>query len=540
MTAATAGHLIAAQAPGAVPTVIFLLVVSFTLLLCFFFSVDSEGIEDLYSAGHSLSSWKNALALTGDSISILTLLSTTGMVALAAYDGTTLALSTAGGLGVLLVLARPLRNIGQFTLGDTLDARFGGRSIRIAAAVATITISMPLAVVQLTAAGKATAGLLGLSGTGAAQVSTVFIGAIMICAAGLTGMRGNTMLAVVKTVMLFVCMGLLSVFVMARMGWNPGRLLADAADSSGSPDNYLAPGGFLGTHLTGRFDLISMQLSIVLGAAVVPHNIMRVKAAEHGASARRSVVYAVAAVGAFCAMAVLLGLGAAALGGQASSRGFDVQSADSLLSLVNSLSSEGRGDLFVTMTVSAIFLTSLTVVAALALSAGAALVHDVYVQGVRRGAVPTAVEVRAMRWVTPVVGASAVLLSVLAQRWSIQFLAQFAVAAAASAILPSLVYALFWRRCTRAGVLCSIYAGLGSCVLLQFFGPAVSGTPGALFPDADFAWFPFATTGLVSVPVGFAAGWVASLLSSHRQDPAAAERYDQLADRAVLEDVSAV
>lgn len=535
MTAGTAVHAVA-DTTNAASVVMFLVVVSATLLLCFHFGVNSEGIDDLYVASNSLKPWRNAFALAGDLISILTLLTTTTLVALAGYDGMALAASTVGALAVLLVLARPVRNIGRFTLGDTLDERFGCRSIRVAAAVATLSVAIPLAIVQLTASGRATAALLGLSGTGPAQLCTIFMGTMMVCASALTGMRGNTMLQVVKTVMLFACMGLLFLALMTKMGWSLDRLLADASDRSENPESYFTPGNLHGRDTAGRFDLISMQITVVLGAAVSPHMIMRVKAAEHGASARRSVLYAMTMVGVFCGMIVVLGLGAAAVADGQAGQDFDLQSASALLSLVHSLAADGGGYLLVAMTVSVVFLTSLTVVAALTLSAGAALVHDVWAQGALRGRIAADVELSAMRWVTPVIGTLTVFLSVLAQSWNIQFLPQFVAATAASTILPSLVYALFWKGCTRAGVVWSVYGGLGSCMLLQFFGPQVSGSPRALFPAADFAWFPLSTTGLVSVPVGLAAGWAASRLTSRKRDCGADERYAAVAARAAIDD----
>ncbi|MFB6552470.1 cation acetate symporter [Streptomyces sp. NPDC056405] len=498
----------------AAPLTAFLLVISLTLLLCLLLGANSHGIEDMYASGHSVRPWTNALALTGDSISVITLLSTTGLVALAAYDGTILAAATAGALGFLLVLARPLRDAGRFTLGDTLDARFADRGIRVAATAATLCVCLPLAVVQLTAAGRATAALVGMEGTAWAQWCTIFIGAMTVCAATLTGMRGNTVLQAVKTVVLFLCMGLLVVVLMARTGWSPDRLLADAAEHSPVPGGYYAPGVAYGTDLAGRLDLVSLQLTVLLGAAVVPHMIMRVKTADSGASARRSVVHAIGMVGVFCVLAVILGLGASAFGdGQRQGR-FDPQSAASLLQLVKTLGAHWGGGLLVAATVSAVFLTSLTVVAALTLSAGAALVNDIYAQRSRSGRVAKGREVRAMRWAIPAVGVGAVALSIGAQNWNIDFLAQFAVSAAASAIAPALVFALFWSRCTRAGIVWSIYTGLGTTAVLQFFGTAVSGAPGTLFPSADFNWFPLGTTGLVSIPAGFTAGWVASRLTS--------------------------
>ncbi|MFJ5775179.1 cation acetate symporter [Streptomyces sp. NPDC093094] len=535
MSAGATVHTAATSVTGAAPLVAFFLVVSTTLLLCLLFGVDSEGIDDLYAAGRSVGPWRNALAMTGDTITILLLLSLTGLVSVAGYDGVALAVGTIGGYVVLLVLARPLRNTGRFTLGDTLAARFEDRSVRTAAAVICAVVCVPLAVVQLTAAGGATAAMLGLSGTASAQLCTVFIGAMMVCAAALTGMRGNTMLQMIKTLTVFVCMALLVVLLLRSTGWSPAGLLSDAIDRNFDPAGYFTPGQLYGTDLAGRLNLVSVQVTVVLGSAVVPHMIMRVKAARHGGTARRSVVLATGMLTVFVAMAITLGLGAAARSSALSREQFDLQSSTALLSLVQELVAGPSGDLLTALVVSAVFLTALTVVASLALSAAAALVHDLYVAGFRGGRVASSTEVKAMRWTTPLVGAAAVLLSVLAQSWNIQFLAQFAVSVAASAVLPALVYALFWRRCTRAGLLWAMYTGLVSCAVLQVFGPAVSGGPGALFPSADFAWFPMATTGLVSIPVGFAAGWIASVRTARTRSPEDATRYAALAARALVD-----
>ncbi|MET9411574.1 cation acetate symporter [Streptomyces sp. NPDC002935] len=535
MSTANAARMAESSMTGAAPLTAFFLVVATTLLLCLRFSVDSEGIDDLYAAGRSVQPWQNALAMTGDTITILLLLSCTGLVSVLGYDGTALAVATVGSYAVLLVLSRPLRNTGRFTLGDTLAARFEDRSIRTAAALICVIVCIPFAVVQLTSAGKAMAAMLAITGTESAQLCTVFIGVVVVCAAALTGMRGNTMLQMIKTLTVFVCMALLVLLLLHSIGWNPARLLSGAADRYPDPAAYFTPGQTNGKGLTGRLNLLSVQVTIVLGSAVLPHMIMRVKTAEHGGAARRSVVLASGMVAVFATMAVTLGLGVAARSGGLPPAQFDLQSATALLSLGQSLAGGATGDLLTALVVSAVFLTVLTVVAALALSASAALVHDLYAAGAREGKITPSAEVKAMRWTTPVVGTLSLLLSLLAQGWHIQFLAQFAVSVSASAVLPSLVYALFWKKCTRAGLLWTMYAGLISSVVLQIFGPTVSGAPGALFSSADFGWFPLMTPGLVSIPVGFAAGWIASVCTARSRDPQDAARYAAITTRALLD-----
>lgn len=127
------GHVLAAQSFGAIPLVAFLVVVCFVVLMYLMYGADSDGPADVYVTRESVRPVSNALALAGDHISVVTLMTTTGTVTLAGYDGMALAISTVGSLGVLLLLSQPLHNVGRFTLGDTLGARFPGKAARSAA-----------------------------------------------------------------------------------------------------------------------------------------------------------------------------------------------------------------------------------------------------------------------------------------------------------------------------------------------------------------------------------------------------------------------
>ena len=101
------------------------------------------------------------------------------------------------------------------------------------------------------------------------------------------------------------------------------------------------------------------------------------------------------------------------------------------------------------------------------------------------------------------------------------------IAVAASANLPSILFSLYWRRFNTRGSLWSIYTGLVSALVLITFSPAVSTPIGAakplasaMFPNASFAWFPYDNPALFSVPLGFLAGWLGTVLSKERSDPA--------------------
>ncbi len=54
----------------------------------------------------------------------------------------------------------------------------------------------------------------------------------------------------------------------------------------------------------------------------------------------------------------------------------------------------------------------------------------------------------------------------------------------------------------------------------------VSGSPVSAFPHADFAWFPFTTTGIVSIPAGFLFGWLGTVLSGRAKAEQQRRQYE--------------
>ena len=67
------------------------------------------------------------------------------------------------------------------------------------------------------------------------------------------------------------------------------------------------------------------------------------------------------------------------------------------------------------------------------------------------------------------------------------------------------------------------YGGLTITVVLIAFSPAVSGNKTAMFPDADWSWFPLANPGLVAIPASFLLGFLGTITSSEHLEYKAAE-----------------
>jgi cation/acetate symporter len=90
---------------------------------------------------------------------------------------------------------------------------------------------------------------------------------------------------------------------------------------------------------------------------------------------------------------------------------------------------------------------------------------------------------------------------------NVAFLVGLAFAVAASANLPAIVLSLFWRRFNTAGAVSGLAAGLGVSILLILIGPAVRGGQ---------ALFPLENPGIVSIPAGFLAAYLGTIVSGDR------------------------
>ncbi|MBT2511631.1 cation acetate symporter [Streptomyces sp. ISL-98] len=522
-------EILLAAAPGALDKdtralvlVGFLAFIVPILFICVLSGPERDRVNDFYTAGRRLPPVRGAFVLAGVYLSAATVLGTTGSVAVFGYDGLFIALCTVLSLGVLLLLAHPLRERGGYTLGDTFALVAPGPAVRIAVAVVTLSICVPYLVVQLSGAGVTTAALLGLPGPGVEQAAIVMIGILVVCATVFGGMRGTIVIQMIKTVVLLGAAVAVTAVLLHRFHWSTDALINAAGQGSGRPAGHMRPGlRFAGSaDPEGTLDFIGLVITIVLGVACLPHVAMQLSAAPDAPAARRTVRHTIAIVGAFCLATGLLGLGAAALVGAPAIMAADPGGNSTLLMLTGELaggpSTHANGALLVVLVSSAVFLTTLAVVASITLAAAGAIAHDLYTHVLRRGRTSEGREVAAARWASAGVGALSIGLAVWVQGWNVLFLSALSLAVAASCLLPALVYSLFWTGYTRKGLLWTLYGGLGCAVGLQISGPVFSGTPLALFPDWHLDWFPLQTVVLVSMPAAFLLGRLGSAPGKRR------------------------
>ncbi|MFJ9040474.1 cation acetate symporter [Streptomyces sp. NPDC102406] len=508
--------------------VAFTAVATVTLLLCVMTGPDRDDLEEFYTGFGRLTPMGNGLAIAGDYISAATVLGTGGIIALMGYDGVVLALSTALSLTLLMfLLAEPLRNAGRFTMGDALARRMPGRAVRVTACATTLIALLPLMLVQLAGTGDLLAFLLGFTSEGFKTGCVVAVGALMISYAAIGGMKGTAVIQIVKMVMLLGSGVVVAALILHRFDWNPGTLLATAARQSGEGRAFLTPGLQFAGGPSPRLDMISAQLTVVLGAACLPHVTMRMYTARHAREVRRSMSWAVSSVGVFVLIVSVVGIGATALLGRAAIVAADAQGNTAYLlgarAAFGPSASTTESLLFTTVT-TALFLTLLASVAGMILACANSLAHDVFAYGRRQSTERG--ELRTVRVAALAVGAPAIALATLVQHRNLQPLVTLSFCLGASALAPALVYSLFWRRFTRAGLLWTLLGGTAACLVLMTGTNLVSGTPASAFPDRDFNWFPFTTTGLASIPLGFLLGWLGTVLTPPRRAAEQRRRYE--------------
>ena len=474
---------------------------------------------DFYTGGASFSGTQNGLAIAGDYLSAASFLGIVGSIALNGYDGFLYSIGFfVAWLVALLLVAEPLRNVGRFTMADVLSFRLRQKPVRVAAAFGTLFVSLFYLIAQMAGAGSLVSVLLNLHSFTAQAICVGIVGVIMIIYVLVGGMKGTTYVQMIKAVLLIAGVLIMSVlaFIMAKGGLT--AVFNQAIDTH-SASSYLAEKGYqaeeimkpglkYGKTTTSKLDFISLGLSLVLGTAGLPHVLMRFYTVPTAKEARKSVTWAIVLIGSFYLLTLILGYAAAAFVGPdrilAAPGG--ANSAAPLLAF------ELGGSIFMALISAVAFATVLAVVAGLAITASASIAHDIYDAVLRGGQATEEEQVRVSRITVFVLGIVSIILGILAMQQNVAFLVSLAFAVAASANLPTILYSLYWKRFNTTGAVASIYTGLISALVLIALSPAVSGSPTAMFPNADWSIFPLTSPGLVSIPLGFLAGIVGTYL----------------------------
>ena len=491
----------------AISIIFFVLIIALTLGITAWASRQNKSTSDHYVAGAGIKGWQNGLAISGDYLSAASFLGIAGAISLTGFSGFYLSIGfLVAYLVVLLLVAEPLRNLGKYTFADMLATRFNKSSVRSAAALSTIAISMFYMIAQLNGAGALIELLLGLDYV----LSVILIGILMTIYIVAGGMVATTWIQIVKAVLLIAGTLTLSLFVLAQpsIGFNPVNLFNEVESQIGS--EMVVPPPPAG--LIAGLDVISLNIALVLGTAGLPHILIRFLTVPDAKTARSSIVTATWIIGLFYLLTPVLGYGAALFVGQDAIAQQNPAGNTAAPQLAEVLG----GPIFFAFISAVAFATIVAVVAGLVVAASSAFAHDFYSNVIRGGNASEQEQFRAARFTAVGISVAAILLAIPAQNLNVAFLVALAFAVAASANVPVILLTIFWKRFNTTGAVTGILVGLISCVVLIILSPNVMTGPNPEPPLTPIIpidpIFPFVYPALFSVPLGFLGCYLGTLL----------------------------
>jgi cation/acetate symporter len=267
--------------------------------------------------------------------------------------------------------------------------------------------------------------------------------------------------------------------------------------------------GVRGAKFFAKLDFLSLMLALFAGTASLPHILIRYYTVKDESAVRKSTVVGIGAIGVFYVLTLYLGLGAMTSGA------LDVTNTNMAAPLL----AKSFSPLLFAIISAIAFTTVLGTVSGLIIAASGAVAHDL-MTNVFRMALSDHEMVRAGKIAAVVVGAIAMVLGVLFERLNVTFLVGWAFNIAASANLPALVMALYWKRATRQGIAAAILVGMiASLGWILMSAQAFRDVYGL---SETSALVPFSQPAIVTLPLGFLVLVVVSLLTTPREAPAAA------------------
>jgi cation/acetate symporter len=325
------------------------------------------------------------------------------------------------------------------------------------------------------------------------RVSVIGVGILMVAYVVFGGMKATTWVQIIKASLLMTGTVLLALLVMIKAGMNPigffsnivnsqliqdhvrMNVLKDAVPKPGFDygQRFMEPGLFLKSPM----DQISLGIAWALGAAGLPHILMRFFTVPSAKEARKSIVVALFINSTFFFLINLIGFGAALYLTPQLISSVDKGGNMATLLLAQKLGGGAGsvgGDLFLAFICAVAFATILAVVSGLVLAASAAIAHDIYVNIIKDGKADQHTQVKVARITSLFVGIAAIVMGLAAEKENVVALVALAFAVAASGNFPAVMLSLFWRRFNTAGVISALLVGTISALVLCLISPVMT------------------------------------------------------------------
>ncbi len=490
----------------------FICIVVCTLIITYWAAKRSGTTSHFYVAAGSLSGLQNGMAIAGDYISAASFLGIIGTIALSGYDGFLYSIGfLVSYLIVLFLIAEPVHHLGKYSLGDVICSRFPNKNIRIVMGFGAFIISILYMIPQLVAAGLLIRLLLDID----YSVSVLIIGGLMTMYVVFGGMIATSWVQIIKTVVLMSGTFLLSLSVFSRFDWDVHRLITKVTEESVLGTSFFYPG-----HLfTSPWEVVSLQLALILGTAGLPHILIRLYTVSNRHEVRRSLMTSMGIIGFFYIMTLVLGLGTVALVGSTV-----LYASDPTGNLAAPLLAKEIGGDFLLAFISAIaFTTIMAVVSGLVISATTAIAHDIYHHVFKKGNASEKEQLRVAQLAALGVGFISTMFALGLENMNVTFLVSLTFIVSASSNFPVLFLTIYWKRFNQSGVITGMICGLIASLTLLILGPQIM--------DPTHGWIrreailPLNNPGIIAIPIGFLAAIIGTLFGQKQSEEQYAKFY---------------
>jgi cation/acetate symporter len=163
------------------------------------------------------------------------------------------------------------------------------------------------------------------------------------------------------------------------------------------------------------------------------------------------------------------------------------------------------------------FATILAVVAGIVVTGATAFSHDLYNEILKDGKATEKQQMNMVRLASIFITIISIILSLSLQQFNVAFLASLAFTLAASSNLPVILFTIYWKKFNKTGAIFGMLVGLIGTLLLVALSPNVwNPVPGAaLFTGEPI--FPLASPGIISIPLGFLACYIGTLIGTRKK-----------------------
>ncbi|MFN6129449.1 MAG: cation acetate symporter [Planctomycetota bacterium] len=265
-----------------------------------------------------------------------------------------------------------------------------------------------------------------------------------------------------------------------------------------APGNHPTFQGIRRAEVYPKLDFVSLMLALFAGTASLPHILIRYYTVRDQASARKSTIVGIGAIGFFYLLTLYIGFGAMVSGA--------LDPSDS--NMAAPLLAKSFSELLFAAVSAIAFTTVLGTVSGLIVAAGGSVAHD-FVAGMLKFQLNDSQLIRVAKIASIVIGGLAILAGLAFEGMNVSYLVGWAFAIAASANLPALLMLLFWKGTTKQGIIAGVLIGTITSVAWIAVCPEMFKTMYGLDPAR--AWVPFSQPGLVTIPLSFAAIILVSL-----------------------------